>query len=191
MYIWGLVIKLNYLKIEKASIANGEGVRVVLWCSGCRVHCKNCQNPQTWDFNSGKLFDEEAKKELFEALNKPYIQGITFSGGHPLENENIAEVYDLIKEIKDRFPSKDIWLYTGCEWEQIFCPKGKDDFDLNGNQIRAYQKKALSLCDVVVDGAYIDEQRDITLRFKGSSNQRIIDIKKTLIGNKIVLWEGE
>ena len=147
------------------------GVRVVLWCSGCSLHCRGCQNPKTWDINSGKLFDESAKQELFEALDKPYIQGITFSGGHPLENENISEVYNLCKEIKEKFPTKDIWLYTGYIFE-----------DINSYLIMKY-------IDVLVDGRYIEEQRDITLQFRGSKNQRVIDVKKSLEENKIVLYE--
>ena len=159
---------MNYHKIEKTSIANGTGIRVVLWVSGCSLHCKGCQNPKTWDLSSGKLFDEDAKKELFEALDKPYIQGITFSGGHPLENENITEVYSLCKEIKDKFPTKDIWLYTGYQFE-----------DINSYLIMQY-------IDVLVDGRYIDEQRDITLKWRGSQNQRVIDVKETLKQGKIV-----
>ena len=95
---------MNYHKIEKTSVANGTGIRVVLWISGCSLHCKGCQNPDTWSLDSGVLFDETAKKELFEALDKSYIQGITFSGGHPLENENLEEVYLLIIEIRENFP---------------------------------------------------------------------------------------
>ena len=94
---------MNYYKIEKTSIANGEGIRVVLWVSGCRYRCKGCHNSETWDFNSGKLFDEKAKQELFEALDKPYIKGITFSGGHPLEFGNLSTIYCLVKEIKEKF----------------------------------------------------------------------------------------
>ena len=104
---------MNYLQIDKSSISNGPGVRVVLWVSGCSLHCKGCQNPESWDLCAGRLFDEDAKKELFKALNKPYIRGISISGGHPLEYENLPDVYDLIKEIKTQFPQKDIWLYTG------------------------------------------------------------------------------
>ena len=173
---------MNYLKIEKTSVANGTGIRVVLWVSGCKLHCKNCQNPQSWDFNSGKLFDENAKKELFEALDKPYIQGITFSGGHPLENENVETIYLLIKEVKERFPTKDIWLYTGFTLEQIFPTVITDDFNLP----RFYRQSIVEMCDVVVDGPYIEEQRDITLKFKGSKNQRIINVKETLKQNKII-----
>jgi anaerobic ribonucleoside-triphosphate reductase activating protein len=161
---------MNYHKIEKTSVANGTGIRVVLWCSGCSLHCKGCHNPETWSPNSGKPFDEVAKKELFDALNKSYIQGITFSGGHPLENENISEVYSLCKEIKERFPTKDIWLYTGYLFE-----------DINSYLIMKY-------IDVLVDGQYIEEQRDITLKWRGSRNQRVIDVKQTFEKQEIVLY---
>ena len=164
---------MNYHKIEKTSVANGTGIRVVLWVSGCRMNCGNCHNPETWDFNSGKLFDEEAKQELFDALDKSYIQGITFSGGHPLEKENVQEVYELIMNIRNKFPDKDIWLYTGYKFE---------DIELS-------HRKVLEQCDVIVDGRYIDALRDITLKWRGSKNQRVIDIKKTLDEHKIVLYE--
>lgn len=175
---------MNYHKIEKTSVANGTGVRVVLWVSGCSLHCKGCHNPETWSLCSGKLFDEEAKNELFEALDKPYIQGITFSGGHPLEDENVETIYLLIKEIKEKFPTKDIWLYTGLTLEQIFPTIVTDDFDIN----RFYRQTVTLMCDVVVDGKYVEELRNITLKWKGSSNQRVIDIGKTVRTNKIVLY---
>ena len=167
---------MNYHKIEKTSIANGTGIRVVLWVSGCSLHCKGCHNPETWSLCSGDLFDEEAKKELFEALDKPYIQGITFSGGHPFEKSNRSTIYCLVKEIKEKFPQKDIWLYTGYTWEEIF-----------EKNIREIQR-ILYWIDVLVDGKYIEEQRDITLRFRGSRNQRIIDVKQSLKEDKIVLY---
>lgn len=168
------MINLNYHKIEKTSIVNGTGIRVVLWVSGCSLHCKGCQNPQTWDINSGQPFDEEAKKKLFEALDNSYIQGITFSGGHPLEKENIEQIISLAKEIKDKFPNKDIWLYSGYTWEEIYYH--------NISRILLY-------IDVLVDGAYIDELRDITLKWRGSSNQRVIDVQKSLINGTIILYE--
>lgn len=161
---------MNYHKIEKYSIANGIGIRVVLWVSGCTCYCRNCQNPQTWGFNSGKLFDENAKQELFEALDKPYIQGITFSGGHPLENKNISTVYNLCKEIKEKFPTKDIWLYTGYTFENI------DSYLI------------MKYIDVLVDGKYIEEEKDLTLKWRGSKNQRVIDVQETFKQNKIVLY---
>lgn len=164
---------MNYHKIEKTSIANGPGVRVTLWVSGCTCHCMGCQNPQTWDFNSGKLFDENAKQELFEALSKSWIQGITFSGGHPLENENITDVYNLCKEIKEKFPTKDIWLYTGYVFEDI------------------HSYLIIKYIDVLVDGPFIESQKDLTLKWRGSSNQRVIDVQQTIQQNKIILYEGE
>lgn len=169
---------MNYHKIEKTSVANGNGVRVVLWVSGCRCKCKGCHNPETWDFNSGKPFDENAKQELFEALDKPYIQGITFSGGHPLEYGNRSTIYCLVKEIKEKFPKKDIWLYTGYTWEEIF-----------KNDCREIQR-ILCWIDILVDGKYIEEQKDITLKFCGSRNQRVIDVKSSLKENKIVLYNN-
>ena len=173
---------MNYIKITKHDIANGPGVRVVLWVSGCCLHCKNCQNQQSWDFNAGNIFDETAKQELFDALDKPYIKGITFSGGHPLEYQNLPDIYDLIKEIKTKFPNKDIWLYTGYTLSI-------SDFDTTidcGWDNAAIRNYILAMCDVVVDGPYIEEQRDITLAFRGSKNQRLIDVKETLNQGKII-----
>lgn len=180
---------MNYHKIEKTSVANGTGIRVVLWVSGCSLHCRGCHNPETWDINSGKLFDEKAKEELFDSVDKSYIQGITFSGGHPLEPQNVEDVYKLIVEIKNRFPDKDIWLYTGCKWEHIFYPVVTDDLNPSRDYFIDYRKKIVEMCDVIVDGRYIDELRDITLKWNGSSNQRVIDVKKSLKESKVVLWE--
>ena len=158
---------MYYHKIEKSSIANGTGIRVVLWCSGCRLHCKGCHNPQTWDLNSGKLFDESAKKEVLQALNHSYIQGITLSGGHPLEPENLNVICDLIKTIRESLPDKDIWLYTGYTKEAI------------DNSHSDIMKKIIYSVDVLVDGPYIEEKRDIChTPFRGSTNQRIIYINK-------------
>lgn len=180
---------MNYHKIEKTSIANGEGIRVVLWCSGCSLHCRGCHNPETWNLNSGKLFDEEAKQELFEALDKPYIQGITFSGGHPLEDANLDCIGNLIYEIKERFPDKDIWLYTGYTWDKVTMKLG--EIVTNHSYKRFLRHTIIEKCDVVVDGAYIEEQRDITLKFRGSKNQRLIDVKKSLKENKVVLYHSK
>lgn len=178
---------MNYIKITKHDIANGPGVRVVLWVSGCRLHCKNCQNPQSWDFNAGNIFDEAAKQELFDALDKPYIKGITFSGGHPLEYQNLPDVYDLIKEIKTKFPNKDIWLYTGYTLSI-------SDFDTTvdcGWDNAAIRNYILAMCDVVIDGPYIETQRDITLAFRGSKNQRLIDVKETLKQGQIITLQND
>jgi anaerobic ribonucleoside-triphosphate reductase activating protein len=177
---------MNYHKIEKTSIANGSGIRVVLWCAGCEIHCYNCHNPQTWDFNSGEPFDEEAKQELFEALDKPYIQGITFSGGHPLEDANVKTVLLLIYDIRERFPDKDIWLYTGYTFESIFPVEKSETLTKEDLQ----RQLVVEACDVVVDGPYIESQRDITLAFRGSRNQRLIDVKKTLKQQKIITLQN-
>lgn len=175
---------MNYHKIEKTSVANGTGIRVVLWCSGCRVGCKNCHNPETWSFNSGMLFDNVAKQELFNALNRSYIQGITLSGGHPLESENVETIYLLVKEIKEKFPTKDIWLYTGYTWENIFTKVDLDIFSINN----VYRKEIVKMCDVVVDGPFIEEEKDLTLKWRGSRNQRVIDCKQTLKEGRIILY---
>lgn len=182
---------MNYHKIEKFSVANGEGIRVVLWVSGCSLHCKGCHNPLTWDFNSGKLFDEAAKQELFEALDKPYIKGITFSGGHPLEPENVGEVYKLIGLVKDHFPCKDIWLYTGYQLKyENFNGEENTCVLVDGYEPIVVNTSALlRKCDVVVDGPYIEEQRDITLSFCGSTNQRLIDVKETLKQGQIIQYK--
>ena len=164
---------MNYLKIDKISINNGPGVRTVLWVSGCAVRCEGCQNPESWDFNSGKLFDEAAKQELFEALSKSYIQGVTFSGGNPLEHP--YEIFTLTNEIKSKFPNKDIWLYSGYTYDEICAVRERF--------------KGITNVDVLVDGPYIEEQRDITLPFRGSKNQRLIDVKETLKQGQIIQYK--
>ena len=179
---------MNYIKITENDIANGTGIRVVLWVSGCDIHCDNCHNPETWDFNAGEPFDDTAKKKIFGALNKPYIQGITFSGGHPLDPRNVQLIHELICEVKDKFPDKDIWLYTGYELNIenfTILYKGIDPESIHHNLVNYI----IRLCDVVVDGVYIDKQRDLTLAFRGSKNQRIIDVKETLRQNRIIEME--
>ena len=166
---------MNYEKIDKCSVSNGSGVRTVLWVSGCDIHCRNCQNPQTWDFNSGIPFTEETMQELLYDLSKPYIKGLTLSGGHPLDPHNAPEVLKIVKRVKMVFPNKDIWIYSGYVWEDII----KDET----------LRKILKYTDILVDGAYVDELRDISLPFKGSSNQRIIDVPKSLGQNKVILWQ--
>lgn len=181
---------MNYLKIEHEDVCNGTGLRVVLWLSGCSHHCYNCQNPQTWDPNSGIPFDESAKQEIFNELSKDYISGITFSGGDPLHENNLDEVLKLVKEIRISFPEKTIWLYSGY------------NFDLLNSKYNEYKYTAfaanadewltrweiISNVNVLVDGEYIDEQKDLTLKFRGSKNQRVIDVQQTLKQGKVVLY---
>lgn len=166
---------MNYEKIDKCSVSNGSGVRAVLWISGCGIHCRNCHNQQTWDFDSGIPFTEETMQELLYDLSKPYIKGCTLSGGHPLDPHNAPKVLEIVKRVKMVFPNKDIWIYSGYEWENII----KDET----------LREIMRYTDVLVDGAYIDELRDISLPFRGSSNQRIIDVEKSLAENKVILWE--
>lgn len=167
---------MNYIKIDKSSINNGLGWRAVLWVSGCSLRCKSCHNPQTWDCNAGQLFDEKAKQFLFEQLGKPYIKGISISGGHPLDPHNFEDVLTLVKEIKSKFPTKDIWLYTGYLYEELY-----------------YREisRILLYIDVLVDGPYIEEQRDITLAFRGSRNQRLINVPETLKQGKIITLQND
>ena len=166
---------MNYEKIDKCSVSNGVGVRTVLWVSGCDIRCRNCHNPQTWDFDSGIPFTEETMQELLYDLSKPYIKGLTLSGGHPLDPHNAPKVLEIVKRVKMVFPNKNIWIYTGYVWEDI----------IKDNTL----KEILKCTDVLVDGAYVDELRDISLAFRGSSNQRIIDVKKTLDSNEVILWQ--
>ncbi len=153
---------MNYHDITKEDMLNGDGIRVVLWVSGCNHHCKNCQNPITWDENGGLPFDEAAEAELFEALDKPFIDGITFSGGDPLYPQNRDEVFRLIKKCRKLYPEKSIWLYTGYKWEEICNLAGIEDID------------------IVAEGEFIEELKDNNLKWVGSSNQRIVDVKNSL-----------
>lgn len=160
---------MKYHNITKEDMLNGDGLRVVLWVSGCEHHCHNCQNPITWDRNCGLPFDKDAEDELFEALNKPHIAGITFSGGDPLMPYNRDEVFRLMKKCHDLLPEKTIWCYTGFLWEQVK--------DLEG----------MKYVDVLAEGEFIEALKDNNLHWVGSSNQRVIDVKKTLAENKICL----
>lgn len=153
---------------------NGAGLRVVLWVAGCSHKCKECHNPITWDPNGGLLFDGEAKKELLEALEEDYISGITFSGGDPLYGSNREDVLQLSKEIRENYPEKTIWLYTGFLWEDI------------------KNLELMKFIDVLVDGKFELDKKDTSLRWKGSSNQRVIHVAKTLeLGNVVLLEDSE
>ena len=188
---------MNYHNITYPDQNNGDGLRVVLWLSGCSHHCVGCQNPQTWDCNSGILFDQDAKEELFRELNRDYISGLTLSGGDPLYENNLNEVLNLVNEIRVSFPQKTIWLYTGYTWEPIMnhVSSVTDDFDyieetyIDG--LYEQRKDIIKQCNVLVDGRYIDSQRDITLKWRGSSNQRVIDIQESLLKGEIVLWKNQ
>ena len=161
---------MRYHNITYDDMLNGDGLRVVLWVSGCSHRCPECQNPITWDPDCGLEFDDAAQKELFSYLARPYISGVTFSGGDPLFPKNRAEVLNLIKKIRLLFPLKTIWLYTGYTWEEIS--------ELDG----------IELIDVIVDGRFDFSKKDNKLHWRGSSNQRVIDVKKTLLSGRVVLF---
>ncbi len=161
---------MRYHNITKDDMLNGDGMRVVLWVAGCEHKCPECQNPVTWDICGGLEFDEAAKAELFEELEHDYISGVTLSGGDPMHTKNRGDIEKLVDEISEKFPDKTIWMYTGYEWQDI-----KD--------LPLMQK-----IDVLVDGRYIKEQRDVNLPWRGSANQKVIDVKRSLELGKIVLW---
>ena len=158
---------MRYHNITKDDMLNGDGLRVVLWVAGCSHCCRECQNPITWDPDGGLPFDEAARQEIFAQLEKDYIFGITFSGGDPLHSANRADVRSLMMEIKEKYPNKTIWLYTGDVWENIM------------------NDTLMKYVDVLVDGEFMVELKDTTLRWKGSSNQRVIDVQKTLESDDI------
>ena len=184
---------MNYHNITYPDMNNGDGLRVVLWLSGCSHHCYNCQNPQTWDVNSGIPFDESAKEELFRELDKDYISGLTLSGGDPLHEANLDGVLDLVNEIRLSFPNKSIWLYSGFRWEecQPFNEDGllkPDKFAPNLQKILHKRYEVISMCNVMVDGRYIDSQRNPSKKFAGSDNQRVISIQESIEQGKVVLY---
>lgn len=219
---------MNYLKIDKEDVCNGEGLRVVLWLSGCSHKCKGCQNPQTWDANSGIPFDESAKEELFRELDKDYISGLTLTGGDPLFENNLDDVLDLITEVNKRYnttqyidgnsrknrnmlninanrirlscPQKSIWLYTGykvisvdSEYKRIVFDRGNEDIvqQFSFKAVINHNKRTeiASMCDVIVDGRYIDSLRDLSYPFAGSSNQRVINVSKSIQKGEVMLYQ--
>lgn len=161
---------MRYHDITKDDMLNGDGLRVVLWLAGCEHACPGCHNPITWNVEGGLSFDEDAKLELFELLGRDYISGITFSGGDPLHPASIREVTALAAEIKGKYPGKTIWLYTGDVWENI-C-----------------MEEIMQYLDVLVDGPFVEKQKDVKLLWKGSRNQRVIDVKQSLKQNTVVLY---
>lgn len=182
---------MNYHNITYPDMNNGDGLRVVLWLSGCNHRCKGCQNPQTWDTNSGIPFDKKAEEELFRELNKDYISGLTLSGGDPLHENNLDGVLNLINKIRLLMPEKTIWLYTGYDVSIVADNKIyiATEGEKNPN-FEDYNKRMeiVSMCDVLVEGKYMDSLRDITLKWRGSSNQLVVDVKKSLEKGTIILW---
>lgn len=170
---------MYYSTIKDCDIANGIGVRITLFVSGCTNHCKNCFQPQTWDFDFGEPFTEETEEKLLEMLKPDYINGLTLLGGEPMEPQNQRALVPFLKRVREAYPNKNIWCFTGFTYEVL-----KTD----GSHPRCeVTDEMLSLIDVLVDGRYIDELKDLTLQFRGSSNQRLIDMVKTRENGEITL----
>ena len=207
------VSNIRYASIREMDISNGEGVGVALFVQGCpfNPHCYNCFNPDTWDFNGGKEWTPEIKEKFLELIDRPYIKRVSILGGEPLADKNLDDVLDLVTEINKKYnfqkvdPAnplksrvsevenadkirllsgrKNIWLYSGFRWEDFFDTPIWKVSEINNN---AKRKQIISLCDVMVDGRYIDSQRDISLKWRGSSNQRVINIPKSLKQGKVI-----
>lgn len=177
---------MNYHDIKHDDMNNGPGLRVTLFVSGCDHHCKNCQNPETWDIKSGILFDTAAVDEIFDQLDKDYISGITFSGGDPLNENNRLIVCDLIKCIRSKYKdTKSIWIYTGYTWEEIIKESSITFID----QANITLIKILRNTDVIVDGTFNENLADINYHWAGSTNQRVIDVQRSIEDKKIVLYK--
>ena len=174
---------MNYATIKYCDIANGTGVRTSLFVSGCRRHCPECFNAVAWDFDYGLPFDKAVRNEILGSLAPDYIDGLSLLGGEPFEPENQRALVPFLRRVRARFPEKDIWAYSGFTLDK--------ELTVDGTHPRCeVTDEMLSLIDILVDGRYVDAQRNISLRFRGSENQRIIDMDRTRAAGHIVLWEG-
>lgn len=176
-----LVINMNVAEIKTNDIANGEGVRTSLFVSGCRHHCPDCFNEIAWDFSYGKPWSEETEQEILDSMAPPWIAGLSLLGGEPFEPENQKELLKLLKDFKNRYPQKNVWCYSGFTFEEITGKKASRAFtDIS--------VEMLKYIDILVDGKFNKELKNIMLKFRGSENQRVIDVKKTLECSEIVLY---
>lgn len=173
---------MNYGAIKKFDIADGPGVRVSLFVSGCTHHCRECFQPETWNFDYGQPFTGETEQELFEALDREYICGLTLLGGEPFEPQNQRVLVPFLRRVKERFPEKSIWCYTGYTLETDLLSPSRARCEVTDEM--------LSMLDVLVDGEFVLEKKNIRLRFRGSENQRLIDLKETLATGNTVLWDA-
>ena len=169
---------MNYADIRPIDVANGPGVRVSIFVSGCTHHCKECFNPETWDFDYGQPFGEAQIQEILGHLSKPYIHGLSILGGEPFEPQNQGAVLELVRRVRERFPEKDIWCYSGYLFE-----------DLAAGKVGAHSRTLLGLLDVLVDGPFVLEKKDLSLRFRGSSNQRLIKVSDSLEAGEVRIWD--
>ena len=169
---------MNYADIRPIDVANGPGVRVSLFVSGCTHHCEGCFNPETWDFQYGKPFGPEQEEEILSALARPYIHGLSLLGGEPMEPENQEAILHLVRRVRERFPDKDIWCYSG-----YLFPR------LAAGEVGRHSREILELLDVLVDGPFVEAEKSYAALFRGSANQRLIDVPKSLAAGAVVLWE--
>lgn len=172
---------MHYGEIKKCDIANGEGVRVSLFVSGCTHHCPGCFNRETWDFCYGKEFTGETEEELLKALEPGYINGLSLLGGEPFEPENQEVLVPFLRKVRERYPDKTVWCYSGYLFDKELLRESRARCGLTDEM--------LSMIDILVDGRFVESLKDITLVFRGSSNQRVIDVKKSLERGDVVLWE--
>ena len=170
---------MHFASIKNCDIANGVGVRISLFVSGCTHHCHNCFNQEAWDFNYGQEFTKTQEDQIIDLLKPDYIARLSLLGGEPMEDLNQKGLLPFVKRVKEIYPNKTIWCYSGYTYEYL----------LEKSKTQEYTKELLSVIDVLVDGKYVEELHDLSLRFRGSSNQRIIDVPKTLQQDKIVLWQ--
>ena len=177
---------MNYASIREMDITNGLGCRVSLFVSGCNFHCDGCFNAPQQDFNYGHKYNQETKEKLLELISRPYIKGLSILGGDPLwqDNDDLCQLIELCEDVHNL--GKDIWIWSGFTWEQIYPEVVADEFNLN----RICQQMLIAEADVFVDGRFEKDKKDLTLKWKGSSNQRVIDVRKSLIENKIVLFDN-
>lgn len=178
---------MRYNQIRECDIANGEGIGIALFVQGCNFHCYNCFNKDTWDFNGGKEWTSEVEDKFIKLANRPHIKRISLLGGECLVDENLDGVLNLVNKTRILMPNKTIWIFSGYTWNQIMFPVITGEVNFQRDEIINKRKKIVSLCDVLIDGKYIESQRDTSLKWRGSKNQRVIDVKKTLQQGKIVL----
>lgn len=174
---------MNYATVKTHDVANGEGVRVSLFVSGCTHHCKGCFNAEAWDFDYGEAYDEAIEQKVIDALAPSYISGLSLLGGEPFEPQNQPSLLKLLRRFRNEYPEKNVWCYTGYSFENDILAGNLGD--------EAITIEMISLIDILVDGEFVEDLKDLHLRFRGSSNQRIIDVKKSLKCGETVLWDGE
>lgn len=175
---------MRYAQIRELDISNGEGIGVALFVQGCRFACKNCFNPDTWDFNGGKEWTPEVEDKLIELASRPYIKRLSILGGEPLADENLDGVLHLVNRFRLSFPNKTIWLYSGYQWSELF----NDGIYLTKDCAGWKRREIVKNCNILVDGRYIDSRRNPSKKWAGSDNQRVINIQQSLQQNKIVLY---